>query len=179
MVAGSAPLRAQTPNGNVTIDVSALEVGNSFQGAQLGRTIRRVLVVRIEDTDALEEDYFFQMELYDPDGDFVARHASPTVRPRSWADGRYLFPERSAAMFPEQIVGTYNFSIFNTAGARTGRAAVFSFSDMFTYLGADVEPDGPAFYTDLWIFEKDTGEGVKQLAHTRMYYALNKDGSGR
>lgn len=174
-IAQSSPLMAQGSDGNVTIDISSLDVGSTFQGAQLGRTIRRILVVRIEDTDALEDDYFFQVELYDPDGDFVARHASPTAKPRGFADGRYLFPERSAVMFPEEIVGTYDYAIHNTAGARTRREAVFSFSDMFTYLGADTEPEEPAFHADLWIFQKDTGSGVKELAHTRMYFALNQD----
>jgi len=156
----------------VWIDMSALQVGERFQGAKLGMVLRRSLVVRFGKETDLDEPVWFQVELYDPEGIVIARHASPHVngKPGMVAEGWYLFPEKSAGRFPEIITGTQTIRGGNT---RIERDAYFSFSDKLTYLGEEI-PDGPAFRTDLFIFEKDSGAGARQLAKESLYYVFDK-----
>ena len=171
LFAPSAAL-AQDGQDAVTIDISLLPVGDRFGAPSLGKTLRRVLVVRVGKAADVNGKGWIQVELISPEGKTVARHASPEVslKPGGEIKGRYLFPTSTADRFPELLEAVY---VTNEDGERMLRKSAFAFGDNFTFVGENVEADGQVFQARLMVFLKSES-GASIVGDTSMTLVLNQ-----
>lgn len=167
-------LAAQAIDSGVTIDLSLLPQGDSFQAAGLGKRLQRALRIRVDGAAIVDHEIWFQAELLSPEGKVVARHASPlmSVKPGTTIEGSYLFPGDAADRFPELIRPVH----VQKKDGRVLREKAFGFGDGFTYLGdasenADVE--GQIFTARLVIYEKKDEGGAEVLTDRRVSLRVN------
>lgn len=167
-------VQAQTPpDAAVEMDISLLPVGDRFGAPSLGKTLRRVLVVRVSEDADVSGRGWFQVELISPEGKTVSRHASPEVSlsPGSDIQGRYLFPRSTADRFPELLEPVY---INNEDGERILRKNAFGFSDDFTFVGEGVAAEGEVFTARLMLFLKNPEGGADLIGDTSMTLIVNE-----
>jgi len=164
---------AQSGQSGVEIDISLLPVGDRFGAPSLGKTLRRVLVIRIGEAADVDGKGWFQVELISPEGKTVARHASPEVSLKAGSDiqGRYVFPRNTADRFPELLESVY---VSNEDGERMLRKNAFGFGDDFTFLGVGVEAEGEVFRARLMVFAKSSEGGADLVGDTSMTLVVNQ-----
>ena len=164
---------AQSSQDGVEIDVSLLPVGDRFGAPSLGKTLRRVLVVRIGEEADVDGKGWFQVELISPEGKTVARHASPEVSLKAGSNiqGRYLFPKNTADRFPELLESVY---ITNEDGERILRKNAFGFGDDFTFVGLGVAAEGQVFRARLMVFVKSPEGGADLVGDSSLTLVVNQ-----